>query len=104
MPSVKLPLSGDVSQQWATMVQNMMHGQFGLLNVNVGDSAAPEVEKAVLDVASYGRQLGRIGEALEVLLKHVKLSDLSSEETDAIEDLNAMLREIAKVKKRQRAR
>ena len=39
--------------------------QFGLFNINLGQSAAPEVESAVLDeVGTYGRQLGRIGEAL----------------------------------------
>jgi hypothetical protein len=37
----------------------------GLININLGQSSAPEVEQEILeDVGSYGRQLGRIGDAL----------------------------------------
>ena len=43
--------------------------QFGLININLGQSSNPTVEEEVLtDVASYGRQLGRISDALAVLL------------------------------------
>jgi hypothetical protein len=47
-------LSGDVTQTF---------------NINLGTSSDPAIEKQVLsDHASYGKQLGRIGEALIVLL------------------------------------
>ncbi|MEJ1976901.1 MAG: hypothetical protein WDN49_13120 [Acetobacteraceae bacterium] len=47
--------------------------QFGFINIDLGQTPHPEAEQAILDeVGSYGRQLGRIGDALEVLLKHIK--------------------------------
>jgi hypothetical protein len=37
--------------------------QFGLININLGQSSELNVEADVLsDVASYGKQLGKIGE------------------------------------------
>ena len=52
--------------------------QFGLINIDLGATAHPETEQKILEeVGSYGRQLGRIGDALEVLLNHVKLEQLS---------------------------
>jgi hypothetical protein len=43
--------------------------QFGFINIDLGQTPHPEVEQTILDeVGSYGRQLGRIGDALEVLL------------------------------------
>ncbi len=78
--------------------------QFGLINIELGRTAHPEVEQAVLDeVGSYGRQLGRIGDALEVLMNHVKLDDLSPAESDALNILRGQLAEIRKVKQRTRA-
>ena len=47
--------------------------QLGFINIDLGQTPHPEVEQAVHEyVGSYGRQLGRIGDALEVLLNHVK--------------------------------
>jgi hypothetical protein len=48
-------------------------------------------------------QLGRIGEALLVLLKHAKLEDLAPCEQKAIDDLNGVLKDVAKVKERHKA-
>jgi len=78
--------------------------QFGLVNVNLGQTPRPDIEQAVLDeVGSYGRQLGRIGDALEVLLKHVKLEGLNKDEEDALTILSGQLAEIRNIKKRERA-
>jgi len=50
-------------------------------------------------VASYGKQLGRVGDALIVLLAHFHpAAPLTTEETAAIDDLKDMLRQIADVK------
>ena len=66
-------LSGDVTQTF---------------NINLGTSSDPAIEKQVLsDHASYGKQLGRIGEALIVLLKRVDLTDMTQDEEKAICDL-----------------
>lgn len=100
MPTFKLPLSGDVVQSINPFTAFMTGGQFGLVNINLGQSSEPKVEEDVLsDVASYGKQLGRIGDALIVLLNHFHPRDtLSKDETAALEALNEMLEKIAKVK------
>jgi hypothetical protein len=78
--------------------------QFGLVNVNLGQTPRPDIEQKVLDeVGSYGRQLGRIGDALEVLIDHVKLDKLSPEENDALTILKGQLAAIRKVKHRERS-
>jgi len=75
--------------------------QLGFINIDLGQTPHPEVEQAVLDeVGSYGRQLGRIGDALEVLLKHVKLKDLSQSEKDALDMLKGQLAAVRQVKER----
>lgn len=46
---------------------NQQGAQFGFVNIDLGQTPQPEVEQAILEkVGSYGRQLGRIGDALEV--------------------------------------
>jgi hypothetical protein len=99
MPVFKLPLSGDVVQSinpW-TAFFSPSGGQYGLININLGKSSEPKVEEDVLsDVASYGKQLGKIGDALIVLLKHLpKDARLNHEEQAAIDALKNLLNEIA---------
>jgi hypothetical protein len=108
MPTFKLPLSGDVFQAispW-TAFMSPIGSQVGLFNVRIGQSSEPAVEGDVLsDVASYGKQLGRIGDALIVLLAHFRpAAPLTAEETAAIDDLNLkdMLRQIADVKEKHK--
>src|SRR6478609_10359167 len=73
--------------------------QFGLVNIELGQTPRPDIEQAILEkVGSYGRQLGRIGDALEVLLDHVKLKDLTADERDAIAILQGQLAEVRSVK------
>jgi hypothetical protein len=102
MPTFKLPLSGNVLQAispW-TAFMSPIGSQVGLFNVTIGQSSEPAVEGDVLsDVASYGKQLGRIEDALIVLLAHFHpAAPLTAEETSAIDDLRDMLRQIADVK------
>jgi hypothetical protein len=79
--------------------------QFGFINIDLGATPKPEIEQDILDeVGSYGRQLGRIGDALEVLLKHVELKGLSADEQDALTILQGQLAEVRKIKKRERAK
>ena len=62
---------------------------------------APEVEREILDeVGSYGRQLGHIGDALEVLVGRFDQSALGQPEKDALAILKGELAEIRKVKRR----
>jgi len=75
--------------------------QFGFINIDLGETAHPEVEQAILDeVGSYGKQLGRIGDALEVLLNHANLEGLSPAELDTINVLRGQLAEVKQVKQR----
>ena len=75
--------------------------QFGFINVDLGQTPHPEVEQTILDdVGSYGRQLGRIGDALEVLFNHVKLDGLSQTEMDAVMVLKGQLASVRQVKQR----
>ena len=58
-------------------------------------------KQAACGVATYGKQLGRIGDALIVLLKHFNPpAPLSADEKNAIAALNDMLGKIAAVKKK----
>ncbi len=77
--------------------------QFGFINIDLGQTPHPEVEQAILDdVGSYGRQLGRIGDALEVILKHVKFAGLDQAEKDALAVLQGQLAAVRQVKERTR--
>lgn len=106
MPMFKLPLSGDVVQSINpfTAWMSPVGSQFGLININLGQSSEPKVEEEVLsDVGTYGRQLGRIGDALVVLLAHFHPAEqLTAEETTAIEALKDMLDQIAEIKTKHR--
>lgn len=101
MPDLKLPLSGDVTQAinpWNWFYKSV-GGQFGLVNINLGKSADPELEQRILDdVGSYGRQLGRIGDVLEVLLDHVALDRLDARERNAVEDFRFQLAQVKRLK------
>jgi hypothetical protein len=75
------------------------------INIDLGQSADPEVERAVLDeVGSYGRQIGRIEAALEVVLNHVKLDGLSPAEQDALAALRYEISAVRELKRRVRGR
>jgi hypothetical protein len=72
----------------------------GSFNVELGNSSAPQVEEDILSaVASYGKQLGRIEEALAVLLDHFRPeTPLAPSEQNAIAELRTLLGEIAEAK------
>lgn len=94
--------SGDVTQTFNPMTFSF--GQIGLFNVNLGSSGAPEIEADVLNRAgSYGRQIGRIADALEVVLDVLDraghLKDLTKKEADAVEALRAVQVMVREVKK-----
>src|SRR4051812_4413918 len=78
--------------------------QLGFVNINLGQTPHPEIEQKVLDeVGSYGRQLGRIGDALEVLIDHVQLSGVEAADKDALTILKGQLAAIRKVKESAKA-
>ncbi|MEJ0094461.1 MAG: hypothetical protein WDN46_13785 [Methylocella sp.] len=104
MPDFKLPLSGDVTQSfsWLTGFLSSIGDQFSLISVNMGKSSDPKVEEKVIsEVASYGKQIGRIEDALAVLLDHFHPDrPLTHKEEKAIRDMKRMLEDIEDVKGR----
>jgi hypothetical protein len=104
MSTFRMPLSGNVTQSilpwsWAF---NPVGSQIGLVNIDLGESSAPAVEEEVLkDVASYGKQLGRIEEALVVLLDtYTPSRALTEKEDKAIAALRSMVAKVETVKRR----
>ena len=108
MPIFRLPLSGNFTQSinpWNWLF-NPVGSQVGLINIDLGQSSNPAIEEEVLtDVASYGKQLGRIEDALLVLLAHFRPErPLTAEEETAIGDFKAIVEEIAAVKAKHQPR
>jgi hypothetical protein len=101
MPNFRLPLSGDVTQTinpWNWFFKPV-DSQFGLININLGKSSDPALEQQILsDVGSYGRQIGQIGDAVRVLIKHGNLQNLDIEDRRAINALLFQLDEIDRLK------
>jgi hypothetical protein len=99
------PFSGGVAQNilpW-NWFNNFVGNKFSWFTVNLGRSSAPEVEADILDeVGSYGRQLGRIGEVLEVLVNKLPRDTLTEHERAAVEDFSAQMREIKAIKAKRR--
>jgi hypothetical protein len=106
MPNFRLPLSGDVTQTinpWNWFF-NPVGSQFGLINIDLGKSSDPALEQQILsDVGSYGRQIGQIGDALRVLIKHSNLDNLDVEDKRAINALKFQLDEIDRLKAKRGA-
>jgi hypothetical protein len=103
MPSVRLPLSGDVTQAINPWSWTTNAGQIGFFNVDLGSSGDPEAERAIIaEVGSYGRQIGRLGDVIGILLKHADASKFSAEEQLTIADLQAQLRSVDRIKAKPR--
>ena len=85
---VTMPLTWQLAPN--TLTQPILpNWQFHLFNVNLGTSSNPSVEQAALDkVGSYGRQIGHLAEALELIVKKTKLldsPDLTQAERDVLQ-------------------
>ena len=102
MPVFKLPLSGDVVQSIYPSFFSPTGGQFGLVNITVGQSSAPDVEKDVLsDVGSYGKQIGQIADALLVVIEHLEaLGDSALGDDKAVSAFKELMNSVASVKER----
>ena len=104
MPVFKLPLSGDVVQSInpITSFFSPTGGQFGLVNITLGQSSAPDVEKDVLsDVASYGKQIGQVADALLVVIEHLEaVGDSALRDDKAVAAFKELMNSIATVKER----
>ena len=100
--TVQFP-SGDVSQ-WFQMFSptiSLDNSPVSFFSVNLGQSSASEVEDRVLnEVGSYGKQLGKIGDVMAIIVSRmVKEDGLSPEDEKALWSLKLMLDSIESIKK-----
>jgi hypothetical protein len=93
------PFSGDVTQAinpWSWWFRGSQ--QTGFININNTRTDNPELERRIVeDVASYGRQLGRIIEALQVVVAHLPAEELTPAERDAVRSFTQLAEGIAAV-------
>ena len=99
MPDFRLPLSGNVVQPinpWTWTFDPT-------ITLDLHHSAGPATKQAVLDeVGSTGRQIGRLGEAVRVLLEHVQLDGLTHAESTSLRLLRQQVEAVDWVKARYR--
>ena len=104
MPNFYLPFTGDVTQSinpWTWFIKSVGN-QFGFININLGKSADPELEQQILDeVGTYGRQLGQMGDALNVLLNRLQPGSLDPDEQQAVDAFRLHLAQISQLKARR---
>jgi len=74
--------------------------QIGLINIHYTASRDPEKEKTIItDVASYGRQLGRIMDVLNIFIeKDLDKASLTSDEEKQLKAYSDMASKIAQAK------
>ena len=105
MPRLMLPLSGNVNQvinPWNWMWQST-GGQFGLINIDMGQSADPALEQKILDdVGTYGRQIGQLADALQAVLLHLKDVTWPVESKKAIEAFQLQLAQVNRLKENRK--
>ena len=69
--------------------------QIGFINIGNMSSGDRDLEKSIIrEVGSYGRQLGRITEALQAVCSHLDRTDWTSDEQQAVKDFTCMADEI----------
>ena len=104
MADFRLPLSGDVTQFINPWFSQLTGNQFGLLNVYLGQSSEPGLEREIVDkVGTYGRQIGQIGDVLRILMDHLDkmnldVSKLGKKEQHAIGVLRHQLDKVDDLK------
>lgn len=73
--------TGSVSLAPETLTQPINPGWvFGSVNITNRNSGDPEVERRILEAVSYGRQLGRVMDAVAVLVARADPKGLTSEQ------------------------
>jgi hypothetical protein len=68
---------------------------FGNVTINSTNSSAPDVEQAVVSHYSYGKQIGRMMDALQVL---VKALPVASKNAPAIKEFESLAADVNKTK------
>ena len=101
MASVYMPLQVAPSSLTQTILPNW---SFSLFSVNLGATSNAKVEQQALEqVGSYGKQIGHVAEALEVIIQRLRLlesKDLSQGEKDALQVFLGDVAAVRKIKSR----
>lgn len=100
---IREPLSGAVTQAIrAALVEHL--GQVGLVNLSIGRTGDPELERRIVgEVASYGRQLGWVLEALEALVRAQRGEAAHDGDERALDRVAKVGAEVEEVKRRTAA-
>ncbi|HXI87565.1 MAG TPA: hypothetical protein VNH64_08905 [Parvularculaceae bacterium] len=77
-----------------SLSQDILHG-WSLVSITTNNSSAPDTERRIVEKVSYGRQIGRLMDAVEALI-----ADLPEEKRSAVvfRDLTEMKKEIDELK------
>jgi hypothetical protein len=76
--------------------------QIGFINITNMSSGDRDLEKSITrEVAGYGRQLGRITEALQAVCSHLDYTNWGSDEQQAVKDFTGMAHDIQAHKRRR---
>jgi hypothetical protein len=101
---LRAPLSGDVTQAIDTSLVRGIGDQLGFININATQAGDPALERRIVqEVASYGRQLGRLLDAVDVLIRHDTRGKLARDDQRALDELQALRAEINDAKERSAA-
>jgi hypothetical protein len=100
MFGLRAPWSGDVRQAIDTSLLSATGTQLGFININQQATGNAELEQRIVtQEASYGRQLGRLMDAVAVLVRHTDdLDTLSPGERAAFDELLTMRERIDSIK------
>ena len=88
---------------WSSVAPQRLDQQinpgWSLVNVTYNNSSAPAIERDVLQQHSYGRQIGRLMDAILVLVERLPAG---AKDDPRIEDFKALADDIARIKKNAR--
>ena len=103
MQSVYMPLQLAPNSLTQPILPNW---SFHFFNVNLGASSNPAVEREALDkVGSYGKQIGHLAEALELIVEKLKLlesKELSQKDRDVLQVFLGDVSAVRQIKASQR--
>jgi hypothetical protein len=97
---LRAPFSGDVNQAIdAAPLVNSIGDQLGFININTARAGDAQLERQITEyVASYGRQLGWIVDALDVLIRTGRPPALDSADAAALDQLTILRADVERAK------
>jgi hypothetical protein len=97
------PLSGAVNQAIEASLARSL-GQLGLINITTTRAGDPDLERRIVEqVASYGRQLGWVLEAVDALVRAQRGETLDVDDERALHQLGRLRAEVDELKRRAAA-